>query len=120
MGGNHTGETGGNEGFSARRGLAVVGAGFEGDVSGRPPRGITRLRQRHAFSMGATACLGMAAADDAGALDDHAAHGRVGPCAAKPPRRKREGVFHMVLVAQSSEAGLGRSSETNLSKSSAA
>ena len=81
------------------------------------------LRQRLGLGMRPSARCGRPTANDSPVLDDNAADSRVGPNLPKPPRTERKGMGHMpavCLCAHSSEAPGGRSSDTNLSKSSAA
>ena len=110
--------------------MAEMGAGLQRDIGGGAARRLARLIQRPAFGVGAATRLGPAAphyAAPAGfktigsACHDHTANRRVRPCVAQAPRRKGEGCAHMVGIAHSSAVPVaGRSSETNLSKSSAA
>ncbi len=118
---HHAGHPGGDQCIGAGRRLAMMGAGFEGNIDRRPARRRTGLRERNHFGMGPPAGLGRATPDDAPVLDDHAAHGRVWPNLPQPPAPERQGQPHEAGVAHpSSGATSGRSSLTNLSKSSAA
>ena len=121
-GGNHARDACRDQGFGAGWGLTVMGAGFERDIGGCAFRGAACLFERHAFGMGAAARLGPAAPDDAAILDQNAADGRIGPSRAKAPASKRQGMGHVtgIFRAHSSGRASGRSSLTNLSKSSAA
>ena len=79
-----------------------------------------RLIQGAAFGMGAPTGLRPATANNLTILDQHAADRRIGPDIAKTPRRKAQGMGHMVEIAHSSVVGAGRNSLTKRSKSSAA
>ena len=78
--------------------------------------------ERAAFGMRPPARLGPAATDDAAVVHDDTAHRRVRPDIAQPARRKAKRKRHEapVGVGHSLSPVCGRSSETNLSKSSAA
>ena len=110
----------------AGRRAAMMGAGLQRHIGRGAARGLARHVQRHAFGMGAPAGLGPAAPHDAAIPDDDAAHRRVRPDIAQTPRGKAQGMAHVADVvlggghaADYSDAAPGRSSETNLSKSSA-
>ena len=117
------GDTGGHQRVSAGRRLARMGTGFQRHIGGRP-RGLgPGLRQRLRLCMGSATDGGPPAPDDPPLFDDDAAHGRIGPDLAQtaPPQSQR--VAHEVpvcLVGHVSDLVSGRSSLTNLSKSSAA
>ena len=109
--------------LGAGRCLAMVGAGFKADIGRGATRVIARRGQGHPFGMGAPAGLGPSPPDDAAALDDDATNRRIGPNRAQPPRTKtdREGQKAPVRLGRHSSPDCdGRSSDTNLSKSSAA
>ena len=101
----------------------MMGAGFQGDIGGRTARQRAGLVQSHTFGMGASARLGPAASDDAARLHDDAAHRRIGPDIPQTPPRQAQGMSHVAQVVPvghvQSVPGTGRSSDTNLSKSSA-
>jgi len=117
-----SGDTRRDKRLGAGRGAPVMRARFERDIGSGAARRRTRLIQRHPFRMGATARLGPATPQNTPVLHDHTAHGGVWPDIAKAPTRQRQGQGHIasVSVAHSPSAPLGRSSDTNLSKSSAA
>ena len=101
----------------------MMGAGFEADVSRCANGGTLRLRKRLRFRMGPSAWLGPATPDDAAVVHDDAAHRRIGGGVTLPAPAQRQGQTHEPGVARpahSSSGVPGRSSCTNLSKSSAA
>ncbi len=111
--------------LGTRGGVAMMGAGLQRDIGCGTTGERARLIQRPTFGVGAATRLGPAAPHYAvskgAACHDDTTHRRVGPCIPKPPRRQRKGRSHVVVIAHSSVVpGAGRSSETNLSKSSAA
>ena len=132
QGGHYPRNSGLDECFGAGRRAAVMGAGFERDVGGRVPRGGTSLGKRHDLGMGTPPRLRPTAPDHAitgRAAHDDAADRRVGPGIAQATTGKHQRVVHVAQVGargrafdrpvHSSDAA-GRSSLTNLSKSSAA
>ena len=118
-GGDGAGEFGGDQRRSAGGRVAMVGAGFQGDIGGGALRGVPGLFQRADLGMGAAAGLGPAATDHDPAPDEDTADGGIGPDIAKAPRGEAQGMGHVVGVGHSSPAAPGRSSETKPSKSSA-
>ena len=122
-GDHHARRLGGDKRIGAGRRLAGMGAGFEGDIDRRPLCRRSGLTQRLGFCMGPAARLGPAAPDNAALLHDDAAHGGIGPDSPLPAPAQRQGQRHKARVvrhAYSSAGVSGRSSCTNLSKSSAA
>jgi hypothetical protein len=77
--------------FGARRGVAVVGAGFKGDIGGGALGQRSGLFQRADLGMGAAAGLGPATPDDQAITDQNAAHRRVGPEYCPSPARQGAG-----------------------------
>jgi len=109
--------------IGAGRGLAGMGAGFERDIDRRALGRRPRLPQGFGFGVGSAARLGPSPSDDAALLHNDAAHGGVGPDSPLPAPAQRQGQRHKARVVRHtySSAGVsGRSSCTNLSKSSAA
>jgi len=68
----------GDQGFDAGRGTAVMAAGFEGDIDGRPGDRFRGAADRVDFGVGPAAALVPALADDPAVPDDHSADERVG------------------------------------------
>lgn len=109
--------------LSARRSLAYMGAGLQRDIGRRVFGERARLGEGHDLCMGATAGLSPAAPDDAVVTNEHAAYGGVRPNLPLAATTKGQGETHIAVVAccaHSSGGTSGRSSLTNLSKSSAA
>ena len=69
--------TGLYEGIGAGRGLSVMAAGFERNVSCCASRLGASDLERHSFSMGAAAILGRAFPDNVSVLHEDAAHGGI-------------------------------------------
>ena len=65
------------EGIGAGRGLSVMAARFERDISCRAARLAARDLERNGFRMGAAAILGRAFPDNLPVFDKHTAHGRI-------------------------------------------
>ncbi len=76
-----------------------MGAGFEGDIGGRPPRPRPGAAQRLGFRMGPAAGLGPAAADHLPVLHQHAAHRGVGPGVAEAAAGPSPGGAHELEVS---------------------
>lgn len=94
-GNDDTADTRGDQRIRAGRGLAMMRAGFEGDIGGRSPRLFARLRKRLRFRVRSPARSGHGSADDRALVDDDAADRGIGgsqaeiaPC--KPQRRRHE------------------------------
>lgn len=101
--------------------LAVVRARFQGDIGRRAASTRTGLRQRLGFCVRAATVCRAAPTNNATLVNDDAPNGRIRPNAPQAARAKCQRVPHvdMVVLCHSSFVG-GRSSLTNLSKSSAA
>lgn len=101
--------------------LGGLAAGLEGDIGRRAASRGASLRQRALLGIGLAAGAAAPPANDPAIARDHAADRRVGPCLAKPAPPEGERMGHMPPGGHSSPGSMpGRSSLTNLSKSSAA
>jgi hypothetical protein len=69
-------------------------AGFEGDVDRGAARRLAGLVERIDLGVRAAAVARAATPDHPAILDDHAAHGRIGPGAPERPARQRERRAH--------------------------
>ena len=109
-----------------RRGLSVMRAGFERDVSCRSACVFLRLGKGNRFRMRAPTGGRRPASDDDLVFHDDAPDSGIWPDAALIAAAKRQCQSHPALVSritghgQSSAILAGRSSDTNSSKSSAA
>ena len=95
----------------AGAGLALVGAGFQGDVAGgalRAGAGAGGAGERFALGMGPAAGLGPAAADDSPLPHQHAADRRVGPDAAEAAPGERQRKRHEAAVGRRGGRRVGR------------
>ena len=81
--------------FGAGRLLAVVTAGFQGDVDVRSGRVFGAVLQSVSFCMQVTVPGVPALTDDAVIFDDHGTHQRVGIGEARTAPRQLNGTFHI-------------------------
>ena len=81
-------DAGGQHEVGAGRGAAMMRAGLEGHVGRAAARRLAGTLDRLALGMRPAAGLGPAAPDHAPVLDQHAAHGRIGPDIAQATLRQ--------------------------------
>ena len=105
----------------------MMRTGFQRDIDGRPTRRRPSLSQGHNLGMRAATGLGPAPPDDPISGDNHATDRWVRPTQPKPSTAQAQRMGHMAQLRSGHHrpahlvGGVsGRSSLTNLSKSSAA
>ena len=120
---NHAFYTRLHQRLGTRRRFAVMGARLKRDIDIRPTRLAASLRKGDGFGMWSTTRLRPSAPNDAPGFYNHTAHSGIGRRIAHPAPTKGQRKSHIARVAFSVHSSLGasgRSSATNLSKSSAA
>jgi hypothetical protein len=121
---DHACHTCSDQSVGAGRGLAMVGARFQGHVGRGPLSRDTGLGKGLRFAVGPTTGRCDTAPQDAGAVDDHASDRRVGPGLPEISRANGQSQAHPPRVNRlghsSGSVCSGRSSCTKSSKSSAA
>jgi hypothetical protein len=95
---HHTRDARFDQRIGARRRLAMVGAGFECDISGRPFGGCAGARKRFALSVGPSAQLSPAAPDNAPSTHKDAADGRIWPYGTQPALGQRQRPSHVTHI----------------------
>ena len=96
---HHAPDAGFDQRVGARRGTAVVGAGFQIDIDGRPAHRLTRGAQRFDFGVRPAGAPVMALADRAVPAHDHRADRRVRTRAPPAAGGQLERAAHERLVA---------------------
>ena len=121
MSDHNAGDASFDERLGTGRRLTVMSARLQSHVSSGSLSLRASVIKGLRFCMRSPAVSRAPTANDPPVFDDDTAHSRVRPDSPKPAPRKRERVAHVgfVVLAHSSLLG-GRSSLTNLSKSSAA
>jgi hypothetical protein len=96
--GDDPSDAGLDQGIHARRRAAMVVAGFERDVGGGAPCGVSGRPQGTDFGMGLAGLLVPAFADDAAVPDEHAADAGIWGCGEEPAGRQPQGLRHEGVI----------------------